>query len=255
MNQINKNNWLWHIWDLVYPFLLYYAVLMFAFTAARMLLGDDNSQYMYCQIIASAITLPVMYFNFYRIYYARKSSIKGHIGAYIAIIPIMLCLSIAINNIILMSPLIRISTGYSEAASNFYGSLVVVEIVGSGILTPVLEEIVFRGILYGKLRKIASIPVAILISSLMFAIIHFNLVQFVYAFFSGIILSIFLELTGDIKGAILGHMVANIFAILRTEFGLLKFTVDASPVAWGFSAGLLVLGIVMLLMVIASMKK
>ena len=252
MNQINKKNWMWHLWDIIYPLLFYYAVLMFSFTAAKVLLGNETSMYMYCQIIASAITLPVMYFNFYRVLYRKPREQKRQIGVYVAIIPIILCLSIALNNIIMMSPLVDISDGYREAASNFYGSVLLLEIIGSGILTPILEELVFRGIVYGKLRSIMNMPVAIAISALLFAIIHFNVVQFVYAFFVGALLAIFIELTHDILSAIIGHMVANIFAVLRTEFDWITFMVDRSVVAWITSVGLLVLGIILLFIV---MKK
>ena len=115
-----------------------------------------------------------------------------------------------------------------------------------------MEELVFRGIVYGKLRSIMNMPVAIVISALLFAIIHFNVVQFVYAFFVGALLAIFVELTDDILSAIIGHMVANIFAVLRTEFDWITFMVDRSVVAWITSVGLLVLGIIMLFIV---MKK
>ena len=47
-------------------------------------------------------------------------------------------------------------------------------------------------------------------------------------------------------------MVANIFAVLRTEFDWITFMVDRSIVAWITSVGLLVLGIIMLFIV---MKK
>ena len=59
-------------------------------------------------------------------------------------------------------------------------------------------------------------------------------------------------MTHDILSAIIGHMVANIFAVLRTEFDWIIFMVDRSIVAWIASVGLLVLGIILLFIV---MKK
>ncbi len=62
------------------------------------------------------------------------------------VIVITLFISFALNNIITMSPLIGLSEGYARANESFYASTLVIELIGSAILSPIMEELVFRGI-------------------------------------------------------------------------------------------------------------
>ena len=164
-------------------------------------------------------------------------------------------LSFGLNNIILMSPLAEVSAGYSEANANFYGSLIVLEIVGSVILTPILEELVFRGIVFGRLRYVTGIIPSVIFSSLAFAMIHFNLVQFIYALIIGFALAIFMEWTDGLYGALCGHMVANFLAVIRTEFNLLSFTIDGSIAAWIISVLAFFIGVVLTALICVEIFK
>lgn len=43
----------------------------------------------------------------------------------------------------------------------FYASTLVIELIGSAILSPIMEELVFRGIVFGNMRKIMNVPQAV----------------------------------------------------------------------------------------------
>mgnify|MGYP000108006828 CR=1 FL=1 len=60
------------------------------------------------------------------------------------VIVITLFISFALNNIITMSPLIGLSEGYARANESFYASTLVIELIGSAILSPIMEELVFQ---------------------------------------------------------------------------------------------------------------
>lgn len=60
-----------------------------------------------------------------------------------------------------MSPLIGLSEGYARANESFYASTLVIEMIGSAILSPIMEELVFRGIVFGNMRKIMNVPQAV----------------------------------------------------------------------------------------------
>ena len=127
------------------------------------------------------------------------------------VIVITLFISFALNNIITMSPLIGLSEGYARANESFYA-----------ILSPIMEELVFRGIVFGNMRKIMNVPQAVFLSALLFGLIHFNIVQFVYAFLLGLVLAAFMYKSGHVYAAMIGHITANAFAVIRTETGILK---------------------------------
>ena len=56
------------------------------------------------------------------------------------------------------------------------------------LLAPVLEEIIFRGIIQKRLMKMVGIPGAVILQAFMFGVFHLNLLQGVYSFFLGIII-------------------------------------------------------------------
>lgn len=77
------------------------------------------------------------------------------------------------------------------------------------ILAPIMEELIFRGWLYGKLRARLNMPVAIIITSLLFAVMHFQWNVGVNVFALSVVLCGLREITGTIYAGILTHMIKN----------------------------------------------
>ena len=77
------------------------------------------------------------------------------------------------------------------------------------VLAPVVEEVIFRGFLYGKLRAKLGVASSILITSLIFAILHFQWNVSVNVFALSVVLCTLREVTGTIYASILTHMVKN----------------------------------------------
>lgn len=250
---MKKENLAVRIWDVLYPLLMYYAVIVFVMFVTQSVLGADSKNYMIRQIIATLVALPVVYFGFYKQSYPgmdrtknQKADIRGLILNSAQIILVAACCGIALNNILSMSPLISMSEGFAQANEDFYAGTFLQEIIGSVILTPILEEMVYRGVIFNRLKRYLGIIPAILLSSLIFGFMHFNIVQFVYAFVLGIMLAVFMEKSGHVYGAMVGHMTVNLISVVRTETGILEATVNKSLFAWGFSVGLFAVGILLL---------
>lgn len=77
------------------------------------------------------------------------------------------------------------------------------------ILAPLAEEVIFRGYLYGKLRKTASIWLALPITSLLFAVVHGQLNVGIDVFALSVVLCSLREITGSIWAGVLLHMLKN----------------------------------------------
>ena len=133
-------------------------------------------------------------------------------------------LGIAVNNIIAMTPLVQMSEGFQEANESFFAGTVVFELLGSCLVIPIAEELLFRGVVYKRLKLYFGVTPALLGSALIFGIMHVNLVQFLYAAVIGLFLAFVLEKTGKLSMAVLGHIAANLAAVLRTETGWLDFS-------------------------------
>lgn len=82
-------------------------------------------------------------------------------------------------------------------------------IIFVGILSPIVEEIIFRGVLLDKLRSYGD-RTAITFTAIVFALFHGNLSQFFYALVLGLILGYIAFKTNTIKYTIILHIAINI---------------------------------------------
>ena len=247
-----KDNIATRVWSVVYPLGIYYVTVCVALYVAQLIFGRGEESYMTCRIISSLVALPVLY-QFYRQDQflegrsGQKVKIeKEHIFSVIYAVVAAALIGFALNNIISMTPLVEMSAGYQEASRNFYGSTVWLELLGSAILTPLLEELLYRGIIYKRLEKMTGFLPALFLSSFIFAFMHFNLVQFIYAFLLGMVLAYMMHEKGHMYVAAVGHMGANALAVIRTEFGLFESFTDKSPLAWILSVVCLFIGLLIL---------
>ncbi|MDO5425929.1 MAG: type II CAAX endopeptidase family protein [Eubacteriales bacterium] len=88
------------------------------------------------------------------------------------------------------------------------------QIFGLGLVVPIAEELLFRGLQYGNMRKYLSAGVSAVFGALLFALYHGNPIQIIYAFPMGILLNLIYEKWGTLKAPILFHMSANLSTVL-----------------------------------------
>lgn len=129
-------------------------------------------------------------------------------------------LCIVLNNLTTLSQLAEVSQAYVESSESLYSISFPMQILAWGIISPLSEEVLFRGVLYKRLRNHLRPIAAMLWSALIFGVYHGNLVQFVYAFISGMMLAWVYEKFGSLKAPILAHMCMNITALVLTQYDL-----------------------------------
>lgn len=78
-----------------------------------------------------------------------------------------------------------------------------------GILGPMSEELVCRGIVYHGYKRTGTMMQALLLSSMIFALMHMNFNQAAYAFAIGVAMVLLVEATGSIWSSILVHVTFN----------------------------------------------
>ena len=91
-------------------------------------------------------------------------------------------------------------------------------LIGSVIFGPIFEEILYRGLMYNKLKEISNAFIGVLISSILFALLHipkygFGINTF-FLFLVGILLAYCYEKTDNIYVPILVHSINNFFIFL-----------------------------------------
>ncbi len=75
-----------------------------------------------------------------------------------------------------------------------------------GIIGPFCEEFVFRGVIY---RSYGRNVRALLLSALLFGLMHMNFNQMIYAFAMGVFLAILVEAAGSLWASVFCHMFFN----------------------------------------------
>ncbi len=103
------------------------------------------------------------------------------------------------------------------SVSNLFGVELLTVFIVLVVLTPLAEEIIFRGILFGKLRKsgVKFIPTALIVS-LLFGLAHAQWNVAIDVFMLSLVMSYLRESTGTIWAGVVLHMAKNAlaFAIL-----------------------------------------
>lgn len=109
---------------------------------------------------------------------------------------------------------LKIQQHFSNAAQEaLLSGQLVVQIFSLGIFAALAEELVFRGLLYRRMRKMLSAGLSVILSSLLFAVYHGNVIQMVFAFPMAIVLTLLYEKSGKLCYPLLFHMGCNLTAI------------------------------------------
>lgn len=244
------NSPIFKAWNVIYPIFVYFVATnlsMSLFTMLAVFLGaNPEEQYMALQTASVAVTIPfiahyyqkdknepTVFWEHMDLEIAKKSMTKRIVNGILMFLT-GAAAGVTINNILIIGSLEEISEGFQQVNQQFFAGGIVFELLGACLLTPFLEELLYRGVVYGRLcdmmildneektkegkkRERISRILAVVISALLFGVIHMNLVQFIYAGILGILLAWFMEKTGHFYGAFLAHMGANLMAVLRVE--------------------------------------
>ena len=104
---------------------------------------------------------------------------------------------------------------FKELENSFEISIFV---IGSAVIAPIYEELLFRGIIFPTLIQKTNFTIALVLSSLIFAVLHFHLSALLSLFVLSIILSITYLYTSTIWASISLHALFNLISIIAVKF-------------------------------------
>ena len=129
---------------------------------------------------------------------------------YILGVVFSISVTISVQLIVALINVANMDETYQNVASGQYSCMFGVGLVGYGIIAPLVEELIYRGLVYGVFRRYLPLPWAMVISALIFGIIHGNLVQGIYAFVFGCLMVMMYEYYGTFWAAVAMHILANV---------------------------------------------
>lgn len=152
-------------------------------------------------LITSLIFIPLFYV-IYRNYKVKSNKFN-----------ILKYLLIAVIFAFIYNLYLSIITDYNVSTLPIY-----IQILASGIIGPILEELLYRGIIYNKLKEFKSIKTSMIISTLIFSSMHFSIIDSIYTLFIGYLLVYVYEKSKNLKYSMIIHICINTSVIVLGLF-------------------------------------
>lgn len=149
------------------------------------------------------------------LYFFGYASFKTEKGSYISAKTIIYCLPLVIASLLgsnIVGEFLELPNIYEDLfyslSRNTFGFLSI------ALTGPIAEEMLFRGAIEGFfLRKGIKPIVAIVVSAIIFGVIHANPAQIFFAFILGLIFGWMYYRTGSILPSIVGHVLNNTVSV------------------------------------------
>ena len=108
------------------------------------------------------------------------------------------------------SPLIKSSLESFIQHDEIFNANPILAFISVAILAPIVEEIIFRGIIFNEAAKYKDGAFPIIISALLFGLAHMQPIQIVYTFISGLIFAFVYSKTHSLPIVMFLHMLNNL---------------------------------------------
>ena len=149
------------------------------------------------------------------------------IWQYSFIIGIGLAVCFGLNFLLIMMQMAFPGFRANQVAGGAGGGLFAVpfwfRLLGLGVIVTVAEEYIFRGLIFKRQRESNGFVKSMIMSSLIFAIIHSTTVQMIYAFALGVLCAYVYERFGSLIAPITLHVVASVTSLLLIESNGLRW--------------------------------
>lgn len=146
----------------------------------------------------------------------KKRTTAEAVTKYAFLAALSFCTAVGINILFSLLGFTGSSQSFEEVHEMQYGVQFAVGLILYGIVSPVAEEAVFRGILYNRMKRCFSVWIALVFSALLFGCYHGNIVQAVYGTVLGILIAYLYEIMKGFEVPVLFHSMANISVYVIT---------------------------------------
>lgn len=230
------------VWRILYPMLIYVAVQLMVvnifqlgYMAYFYIKGINSSEMwqmmadalqgktLLLTMVSALVTIPILAIFMKRdINSQKKRNIFKQYKLdnkllYLLIIPFgifnMMWANMFVSILQMFMPKFMIDS-YGSTATAIYDSGIVLQLFAACIFGPIVEEVIFRGLIYKRTKEVSNTKVAAVLSSVLFGIFHQNWVQAPYAIIIGLVAVFVYEKYKSIIAPIIFHMSANIVSVL-----------------------------------------
>ena len=169
------------------------------------------------QGIAALISIVILY-RMYLKDYPKRRFVYDRSGItlpmWALLIPVGIVASFSANLFINIGSWALESEAFQNSEALLFSGPAALQLLFIGLVIPVCEELIFRGLIYMRMRQYANVNSAIMVQALIFALMHGNMAQGIYAFILGVLLAYVFEKYGSLKAPVLVHVSANLLSVV-----------------------------------------
>lgn len=164
------------------------------------------------------IIVIILFLIFFPIFYKKYHQEKRKEKKKLALSDCLFLIILGISFSLLYNAILSSLDSIFSVTSSFEGNINLVStIISTVLLGPILEEYLFRGIVYNRLQKYYPVMKSLLLTGVIFAFSHTDIFGILYAFIFNFIL-IFVYEKYNLKASIMVHVSANMASIIFTMF-------------------------------------
>lgn len=156
----------------------------------------------------------------------RPESTKSYVLLSIATI----CGVLGLNILLELTGVTDKAGAYQLLLQETHAASLVVGLLCAGLVVPIAEELLFRGIIFNVMKRRMKLQLAMIISALFYAFYHMNYVQGVYAFIIGCLVAYAYEYFGTFLIPVVIHIVSSVLAYLITYTAIVESPIYSWPI-------------------------
>lgn len=248
-------------WNVIFPIIIYYTVdilvirlgavivkLIATYSPERAVALGDSSSLATAIIKILAVTLAAIAVA---PFFIKEKPVLLHKDSPVSwfVVSALLGVTTAIffNLLFVITGFVGSSATYTEVAGRQHALSLPLGILIYGLITPLTEEIVFRGIVYNRMRRDYGLIIALIVAPLIFGLYHGNMVQAAYGFILGLLITWSYERYGSFLIPYIIHASANIIVYVYSNVKALS--------GLNMSVVCIITGVIMAFLLIFSVKR
>ncbi len=275
MNSDHNNHWFNRMWEIFCPFLFFFGLYIVVFnllvSLCRVIAGGLGEEYQagltkYAETVTSLVSglsmligvLPLIpmlrrelkehkqsvYGNSMTADNRSGAEKRGGSGKYgITAVQIVLTIvlaaasSLGLNVLLALTGIVESSASYQNVARQQYSVMLGAGMLLFGLISPIAEEIVFRGLIFNRMRRYFPHAAAIVASGVLFGIYHGNPVQGMYGGCMGILMAYLYERMHSFVIPCMFHATANLMVYSTAQSAALHGMLFTVPGCAALLAG------------------
>ncbi len=219
---------LYTVWDCIYPVIIYMFITTLTFMVSGLLgsvrLSVERPDFNNVLII-NTIAAVILIFIWFGIIVVSKDGYKKEPVGFRALLStefkdyvfigwLGISLGLCLSTLVSLFGITAQDEAFKQVNELIESQPLWIKIASAGVIIPIQEEFMYRGLIYKNIEQRYDIKKATFISSLMFGVMHMNLSQGIFAFLMGIVLAFIYQKTRNIYACIVFHCSTNLFSVL-----------------------------------------